>query len=88
MPRSSWKRAFTLLLIVMVCTLAVPAKASATAPTMDAALKLWTTAMDWLRGLWTAPAASNVPHGGNFKFGAGHSSDGLSASKPAVKATF
>ena len=90
MSRSAWKRALTLLLIVMVCTLAVPAKASATALTMDSAfhsaLKLWTTAIDWLSGFWTAPAASSAPRGG-FKFGAGHSSDGLRATKAGAKAS-
>jgi hypothetical protein len=90
MSRSSWKRAFTALLLVMVCTLAVPAKASATAMTMDSAyysaLKLWTKAMDWLSGLWAAPA-TGAPRG-NLKFGAGHSSDGVAASKAGTKAPF
>lgn len=91
MSRSTWKRAFTPLLIVMVCTLAVPVKASATGISMDSifhsASKVWISAMDWLYGLWPAPATSSVPRG-NPKFGAGHSSDGRSAAKPAVKAPF
>ncbi len=91
MPRSTWKRAFTSLLIVTVCALAVPAKASATAMSMDSifhsAAKVWTSAMDWLFGLWTAPATSSTPRG-DSKFGAGHSSDGRSAAKAAVKTPF
>ncbi len=81
MSRRSWKRAVTALLIVMVCTVAVPAKASATASTMDSpytsALKVWTRVMDWLGGL--LPALSEPR--GDAKFGAGHSSDGRRMSK-------
>jgi hypothetical protein len=91
MSRSSWKRAFTALLVVMVCTLAVPAKASATAMTMDSghysALKIWARAMDWLRGLWAVPPTASDPRG-NSKFGAGHSSDGLATSKAASKVPY
>jgi hypothetical protein len=87
MSRSSWKRALTALLVVMVCTLAVPARAGATALTMDSAyysaMKLWNTAMDWLRVAWTGvPAVSSAPRG-NHKFGAGHSSDGRTLTKAA-----
>jgi hypothetical protein len=88
MSRSSWKRAITALLIVMAFTLAVPAKASATAMTMDSAycstLKVWTKVMAWLTGLWAAPTTS-APRG-DAKFGAGHSSDGLAVSKAGPKA--
>ena len=91
MFRSSWKRALTAVLIVTVCALAVPATASATARNMDSdyysATKLWNTAMNWFWGLWTTPAASSAPRG-NLKFGAGHSSDGRSLARPAIRAPF
>ena len=89
MCRSPWKRAFTALLVVMACTLAVPARAATTAPTMDtaftSAMKLWTKAMKWLDDLWAAPATSGAARGDGFKFGAGHSSDGRSVAKSSAK---
>jgi len=70
------------LLVVMACTLAVPAKASAAVPNMDTfyvpASRLWDKAMDWFRAIWTRPATS-APDG--TKFGAGQSSDGRTKSK-------
>ena len=65
------------MLVVLACTLAVPPKASAAASNMDSffvpANRIWTKAMDWLRGFWTTPATS-APN--DTKFGAGQSSDG------------
>ncbi len=83
MSRRSWKRTVAVLLVVAVCALAVPAHASATAPSMDSLFYpagwLWTKGMDLLRGIWVSLHAG---HGG-FKFGAGHSSDGHALSKSA-----
>jgi hypothetical protein len=76
---SRWARATAALLVVMACTLAVPAKASAASPNMDTfyvpASRLWNKAMDWFRALWTTPRAPN-----DAKCGAGQSSDGRTRS--------
>ncbi len=85
MSRSPWKRVLAALLVAMACTLAVPAKASAAALNMDSffvpASRLWTKAMDWIRGYWTTPA----PGGPNDdKIGAGQSSDGRSKLKAGL----
>jgi len=80
MSRSPWKRAIAALLVVMACTLAVPARASATVLSMDSvfvpASRLWFKAMDWFRGYWTSPGGPN-----DSKFGAGQSSDGRTKAK-------
>ena len=83
MSRRSWKRTVAVLLMVAVCALAVPARASATAPSMDSLFYpagwLWTKGMDLLRDIWVSLHAGR----GGFKFGAGHSSDGHALSKSA-----
>jgi hypothetical protein len=84
MSRRSWKRIIAAVLVVMVCALAVPAKASAAAPTMDSmfhpASWVWIKGMDWLRGFWTSLHAGI----GANKMGAGHSSDGHAEAKSAI----
>lgn len=78
---SRWARVLAALLVVMACTLAVPAKASAAVPNMDSifvpAGRLWTKAMDWFRGFWATPASA--PN--DAKCGAGQSSDGRNKPK-------
>ena len=79
---SRWARVLAALLVVMACTLAVPAKASAAVPNMDSffvpASRLWTKATDWFRGFWTTSATS-APD--DAKEGAGQSSDGRNKPK-------
>ena len=84
---SRWARVLAALLVVMACTLAVPAKASAAVPNTDSfvvpASRLWTKAMDWFRDFWTTPATSATD---DLKAGAGQSSDGRN--KPRSKSFF
>jgi len=83
MSRSPWKRALAALLVVMACTLAAPAKASAAAANMDSLpypSRLMNKIMDWVGRFWVTPAARS-PH--EIKFGAGQSSDGRSKSQSA-----
>jgi len=91
MTRSSWKRAIATLLVVLACSLTVPAPARAAAaiggmPTMDGVFdpvaKLWHAAVGWIRGLVPAPGERHRP-GGDNKFGAGQSSDGRAKSLAA-----
>jgi hypothetical protein len=82
MSRPPWKRALAALLVVMACTLAVPANANAAAANMDSLpypSKLWNRLMDWVGRFWTTPAA-RASH--EIKFGAGQSSDGRAKSQP------
>jgi hypothetical protein len=84
MSRPPWKRALAALLVVMACTLAVPANANAAAANMDTLpypSRIWNRIMDWVGRFWATPAA-RAPH--NVKFGAGQSSDGGSRSQSSL----
>jgi Spy/CpxP family protein refolding chaperone len=83
MSRSSCKRIVAALLVVVVCALAVPARAGATPPNLDAWFSqpglIWAKGLNWLHGFWRALHLGS----GASKMGAGHTSDGHSAAKEA-----